>query len=78
MVSKQSENQPPAIDNEWSHHVSTKTNAIRKIQRTLQLAMRPTVEPMLAKGNHPAKPHHRMRQALRVAKHKVEDPAKEE
>ena len=31
MVSKQCENQPSAIDNEWSHHVSTKTNAMRKI-----------------------------------------------
>ena len=54
-----------------------KRNEEDRHQRTLQLAMRPMVEPMFTKGNHPAKPHHRMRQALGVAKHKVEDPTKE-
>ena len=46
-------------------------------QRTFQFAMRPFVIMMITGGNHLSKPHHRMRQLLRVAKEQVEQPAYE-
>ena len=47
-------------------------------QCAFQLAMLPMVEPMLAKGNHLAKPHYGVWQPLRVSQHEVEQPAGKE